>query len=96
MDDSKDINDIYLTEDNNQLDNDLFNEDINEAEYCETIALKLSPYYNKNILPFNLYIKDSLPIIFEALVEIERIRPNNPVEFFCVYILNKHKATANN
>ena len=34
-------------------------------------------------------MKDTYPIIFEALVELERVRPRDPVEFFSVYILHK-------
>lgn len=37
-------------------------------------------------------MKDSFPIIFEALVELERIRPKDPVEFFSVYILHKQES----
>ncbi len=38
-------------------------------------------------------MKDSYPIIFEALIELERIRPRDPVEFFCVYILQRQNCT---
>ena len=50
----------------------------------------LKPYNSTNYLPFPLYIKESMPIIFEALIELERIRPANPVEFFAAFILNKN------
>ena len=50
----------------------------------------IKPFNSTNYLPFPLYIKDSMPIIFEALIELERIRPSNPVEFFVAFILNKN------
>lgn len=37
-------------------------------------------------------MKDSYPIIFEALIELERVRPKDPVEFFSVYLLQKQNA----
>lgn len=74
------------------LDEECFNEDVEESEFCEEISSVLNPYSNKNILPFPLYMKDSFPIIFEALVELERIRPKDPVEFFSVYLIQKQEA----
>ena len=32
-----------------------------------------------------------LPIVYEALIELEKIRPSDPVEFFAAYILDKNK-----
>ena len=84
--------DILSTENNDNLEYEHHNEDLDEAFHCENIAGEFEPYHNKNILPFNLYIKDDLPIIYEALIELERVRPKNPVEFFCVYILDKQNS----
>ena len=89
-------NDVLLTNKDNYIENENFNEDLEEALYCEDIAETFEPYYNKNILPFNLYIKDDLPVIFEALVELERVRPKNPVEYFCAYILEKNNINLKN
>jgi hypothetical protein len=34
-----------------------------------------------------------LPVVYEALIELEKIRPADPVEFFVCYILDKNKKT---
>jgi hypothetical protein len=45
-----------------------------------------------NILPSSLYLqKNVLPLIYEALAEIERVRPRDPIEYFVSYILEKNK-----
>lgn len=74
---------------NNFIEEDRFNEDMNEAEFCENIAGYLEPYNSSNNLPFPLYLKNHMPIIHEALVELERLRPKDPIEFFCAFILQK-------
>jgi len=33
-----------------------------------------------------------LPLIYEALIQVDKIRPDDPVEFFVAYILEKNKA----
>jgi hypothetical protein len=32
-----------------------------------------------------------LPIIYDALAEIDKVRPKEPVEFFAAYILERNK-----
>lgn len=76
--------DIYIEDDH-------FNEDIDEANYCEEVSQHLEPYNNKNILPFNSYLKPHISILYQGLVELERVRPKNPVEFYCAYILEKNE-----
>ena len=73
------------------IDDECFNEDLEESDFCEKIYSKLNPTTIKNNLPFPLYMKDNFPIIFEALIELERVRPKDPVEFFSVYILQKYE-----
>jgi hypothetical protein len=34
--------------------------------------------------------KNVLPIVYEALIELDKIRPADPVEFFAAYILDKN------
>jgi hypothetical protein len=33
-----------------------------------------------------------LPLIYEALIQVDKVRPNDPIEFFCAYILENNKA----
>lgn len=56
------------------------------------MALLIKPHFSINSLPSSLYLKKStLPLIYEALLQVEKIRPKDPVEFFCAYILEKNK-----
>jgi len=32
-----------------------------------------------------------LPTVYEALIELEKIRPRDPVEFFAAFLLDKNK-----
>lgn len=75
----------------NKIDEERLNEDYEESEYCEFISDYLKYYDNKNNLPFPIYLKDSIGIILQGLSELERLRPDNPVEFFSVYLLQKAK-----
>lgn len=78
-----------ITHEGDIIDDEKLNEEFEESDYCEFISGFVKPYNNKNIQPFPIYIKDNLPIILEALAEVERLRPKNPVEFFSVYLLQK-------
>jgi len=54
--------------------------------------LAIEPYLANSSLPTTLYLKEYMPILYEGLIELERVRPREPVEFYCAYILaNKHK-----
>jgi hypothetical protein len=37
--------------------------------------------------------KTCLPLIYEALIQVDKVRPDDPVEFFVAYILGKNKTT---
>jgi len=54
--------------------------------------MELKPYFSHNALPSTLYLKRKiLPVVYEALIELEKIRPRDPIEFFVAYILDKNK-----
>lgn len=81
----------YKSSEVDVIDEEKLNEDNFESDNCDNIAQYLNPYNNSNSLPFSLYIKESLPVLLEALTELERLRPKNPVEFFSVFLLHKTK-----
>jgi hypothetical protein len=58
----------------------------------EKVALELKPYFSKNVLPSTLYLKDTvLPLIYKALIELDKARPKDPVEFFAAFILENNR-----
>ena len=77
---------------NKNFDSDFINEDYEESENVIKKAVQLKPYFSNNTLPSSLYLQQSvLPLIYEALTELEKIRPKDPIEFVCAYILEKNK-----
>lgn len=59
----------------------------------ERLTNELTPYFSINSLPTVSYLrKTCLPLIYEALIQVDKVRPNDPVEFFVAYILEKNKA----
>lgn len=74
------------------IDKDYYNDDEEECEEAVAKAITLKPYFSLNTLPSTLYLKQNvLPLVFEALNEVEKVRPKDPIEFFCAYILEKNK-----
>ena len=58
----------------------------------EKISKDLNPYFSINSLPMVSYLKKTcLPLIYEALIQTDKVRPSDPVEFFVAYILEKNK-----
>ncbi len=56
------------------------------------MALSFQPYFAKDALPTSLYLKTTiLPQIYEGLLQVEKLRPKDPIEFFCAFILEKNK-----
>jgi hypothetical protein len=77
---------------NQKYDKDYLNEDYEESENVIKKAVELKPYFSNNTLPSSLYLEHNvLPLIYEALAEVEKIRPRDPIEFLCSYILEKNK-----
>ncbi len=74
------------------IDPECFNEDYEESKLIEKVASELKPYFSPNSLPTTLYLKNNvLPLVFEALTEVEKIRPKDPIEFFAAFILERNK-----
>jgi len=62
-----------------------------KSKHVEKVSAELSPYFSPNCVPSTLYLKKNvLPIVYEALIELDKIRPADPVEFFAAYILDKN------
>jgi hypothetical protein len=58
----------------------------------ERVALQLKPYFSQNALPSTLYLKGSiLPLVYKALIELDKVRPRDPVEFFAAYLLENNR-----
>ena len=86
----KDVNQSHTS--GKFIDPECFNEDYEESKIVEKVALELKPYFSPSSLPSTLYLKNNvLPLIFEALTELEKIRPKDPIEFFAAYLLEKNK-----
>jgi hypothetical protein len=74
------------------IDPECYNEDFEESKIVEKVALELKPYFSPSSIPTTLYLKNNvLPLVFEALTEVEKIRPKDPIEFFAAYLLEKKK-----
>jgi hypothetical protein len=55
--------------------------------------MQLKPYFSKNALPTTLYLKDTvLPLIYKGLIELDKARPKDPIEFFAAYILENNRS----
>lgn len=81
----------------NTLNPEFFNDDIEESNRMEKLALDIQPYFSNNTLPKSLYLQQViLPIVYEALSQVEKIRPKDPIEFFAVYLLDKNKMEFSN
>ena len=73
---------------------ELLNDDLEESEKIEQIALQAKPYFSSNILPKSVYLQQKvLPLVYEALNQTEKKRPKDPIEFFAVYLLDHNKQT---
>ena len=71
---------------------ELLNDDLEESNFIEKVALEIRPYFANNILPKSIYLqKTVLPLIYEALNQTEKKRPLDPIEFFAVYLLDHNK-----
>lgn len=80
----------------NQLSPEFFNDDIDESNKMEKLSLDIQPYFSNNTLPKSLYLQQSiLPIVYEALSQVEKLRPKDPIEFFAVYIMDRNKMEFN-
>lgn len=74
------------------IDEECFNEDFDESVEVEKRAVELKPYFSPNALPSTLYLQQNvLPLIFQGLTEVEKVRPKDPIEFFCAFILEHNK-----
>ena len=71
---------------------ELFNDDQEESLKMEKLAVEAKPYFSNNTLPKSLYLQKAvLPLVYEALTQVEKIRLKDPIEFFAVYLLDKNK-----
>lgn len=71
---------------------ELFNDDQEESLKMERLAIEAKPYFSNNTLPKSIYLqKTVLPLVYEALTQVEKIRPKDPIEFFAVYLLDKNQ-----
>ena len=71
---------------------ELFNDDQEESLKMERLAIEAKPYFSNNTLPKSIYLqKTVLPLVYEALTQVKKIRPKDPIEFFAVYLLDKNK-----
>lgn len=71
---------------------ELLNDDQEESLKMEKLAVEVKPYFASNTLPKSLYLQKSvLPIVYEAMSQVEKIRPKDPIEFLAVYLLDKSK-----
>ena len=71
---------------------ELFNDDQEESLKMERLAIEAKPYFSNNTLPTSIYLqKTVLPLVYEALTQVEKIRPKDPIEFFAVYLLDKNQ-----
>ena len=71
---------------------ELFNDDQEESLKMERLAIEAKPYFSNNTLPKSIYLqKTVLPLVYEALTQVETIRPKDPIEFFAVYLLDKNQ-----
>lgn len=71
---------------------ELFNDDQEESLKMEKLAIEAKPYFSNNVLPTSLYLQKSvLPLVYEALNQVEKVRPADPIEFFAVYLLDRNK-----
>ena len=58
---------------------ELLNDDLEESNKIEQIALQAKPYFSSNILPKSVYLQQKvLPLIYEALNQTEKKRPKDP------------------
>ena len=75
---------------------ELLNDDLEESAKIEQIALQAKPYFSSNILPKSVYLQQKvLPLVYEALNQIKKKRPKDPIEFFAVYLLDHNKQNQN-
>ena len=71
---------------------ELLNDDLEESNKIEQIALQAKPYFSSNILPKSIYLQQKvLPLVYEALNQTEKKRPKDAIEFFAVYLLDHNK-----
>ena len=76
---------------------ELLNDDLEESNKIEQIALQAKPYFSSNILPKSIYLQQKvLPLVYEALNQTEKKRPKDPIEFFAVYLLDHNKPNKTN
>ena len=55
---------------------ELFNDDQEESLKMERLAIEAKPYFSNNTLPKSIYLqKTVLPLVYEALTHVEKIRP---------------------
>ena len=58
----------------------------------EKLTSTLTPYFSVNSLPSFPYLKKTcLPLIYEALIQTDKVRPNDPIEFFVAFLLEKNQ-----
>lgn len=74
------------------IDPEYFNDDPDESNLVLSLAVELKPLITPKMLPQSFYLKtEVLPLIYEALVQVEKVRPRDPIEFFAAYLLNRNK-----
>ncbi len=84
--------DTFSTGKGNYIDEECFNEDREESDEVEKKTLLLKPYFSSNTVPSTLYLQQNVfPLVYQALTQVERARPKDPIEFFCSYILENNK-----
>ena len=101
MEEDGSLNTSILNQNQKYIDAEYYNDDLEEvnlfvlyvqSKHVEKVCAVLNPYFSPNCVPSSIYLKKNiLPIVYEALIELEKIRPADPVEFFAAYILDKNK-----
>ena len=92
LDIETDNSDVNTKTKTNIINEEYFNEDLIESEIVLNKVLNLKPYFSVNTLPSTQYLeKTVLPLVYEALSQVEKVRPMDPIEFFSAYILEKNK-----
>lgn len=79
-------------EETKYINPEYFNDDVEESEVIEKMVLIVRPYFSQNNYPTSKYLQHkALPLIYEALSQVDKKRPKEPIEFFAAYLLNKNK-----
>lgn len=72
-------------------------DDIEEARRAEEVAMKFKHSIHPKAMPTRAYINSTVAeMVYKALYELNRARPNDPVEFFAYYLLKHNPSNVKN